>query len=231
MKPEFEAYWNPNLQTDQGAKLFFQPAERNKGPIFETLEKYIDTSQPGKLLEISSGSGQHVAYIAPKCPNITFQPTEYTERYCASIAEYIQDDQLTNVLQPLRLDVSQPVELWAEGILEPESYDYVLNVNLVHVSPWACSEGLFKGCSVVLKPGGLLFTYGPFAENGVISPESNIEFDRNIREQDPAWGLRDIERELKPLASSVGIDLINQHDLPANNRLLVWKKVGGPEFK
>ncbi|KAF6208792.1 hypothetical protein GE061_014532 [Apolygus lucorum] len=226
MKPEFEAYWNPDLRKDQGAKIVFQPAERNKGPIFETLQKYIDTSLPKELLEISSGSGQHVAYIASKCPNLTFQPTEFEERYCVSIAEYIRDAQLTNVLPPLRLDVSQPVELWADGSLGPKSFDYVLNINLVHVSPWSCSEGLFRGCSVILKPGGLLFTYGPFAENGVIFPESNAEFDRNIRQQDPSWGLRDIERELKPLASSVGLELIDQHHLPANNRLLVWKKVG-----
>ncbi|CAB0004924.1 unnamed protein product [Nesidiocoris tenuis] len=209
---------------DQCKKLVFQPAERNKQPILETLLKHIDPNSQGLFLEISSGSGQHVVHISEKFPNIRFQPTDVENIYIRSIKAHIEDGCLKNVLDPLRLDVSEPPESWGEGTMRAASFDYVLNVNLTHVSPWICTEGLFRGCHVYLKPKGLLFTYGPFAMNGIISPQSNVDFDKQLKIRDPTWGLRDIEVELKPLASRFDFELVQIHDLPANNKLLVWQK-------
>lgn len=85
-------------------------------------------------------------------------------------------------------------------------------------------SGLFKGASYILKPGGYLFMYGPFAVDGKITPESNVSFDRSLRSQNEEWGLRDLTRELEPLASGLGLTLVRSHDLPANNKFLAWMK-------
>uniref|UniRef100_A0A0A9Y822 UPF0585 protein C16orf13 n=1 Tax=Lygus hesperus TaxID=30085 RepID=A0A0A9Y822_LYGHE len=205
-------------------KLCHPAAERNKQPILEILKRYLKGSKPEKLLEISSGSGQHIAYIAPHFPNVTFQPTEFDERDFRSIQGYINDDRLQNVAQPQFLDVRTPCSTWLNGSMKPNSYDYVLNINMMHISEFLCTQGLFSGCSEILKPGGLLLTYGPYAVDGVITPESNVRFDQSLRSQDPSWGLRDISKELQPLALKYDIHLKQSHDLPANNKLLVWQK-------
>lgn len=207
------------------------PAERNKEPILQVLRQYVKPPNDGntmqKLLEISSGSGQHVAHIAPHFPFVEFQPTEYDRSMLESISLYIQKNDLKTVKPPLYLNAADPIESWADGKILPDSLDYVLNVNLVHVSPWACSIGLFSGCSTALKPGGILFTYGAYADNGVIEPQSNIDFDKEIRARNSEWGLRDITKELVPLAKQANIVLLHKYDLPANNKLLVWQKQSG----
>lgn len=86
------------------------------------------------------------------------------------------------------------------------------------------SAGLFEGASYALKLGGCLFMYGPFAVDGTITPESNVKFDQSLRQQNSEWGLRDITRQLTPLADTLGLILSNCHDMPANNKFLVWLK-------
>ncbi|XP_014239694.1 methyltransferase-like 26 isoform X2 [Cimex lectularius] len=209
---------------EQMVKHKHPAADRNKEPILDALKQYIDTSKEGSLLEVSSGSGQHAVHFAPHFPKIVFQPTEFESSSLNSIKVYRKDSSLKNIKEPHFLDVRTPVDTWINGTLKPNSLDYILNINLIHISEWACTEGLFKGSSYLLKPGGYLFTYGPYAVNGQITPESNVNFDKMLRERDPSWGLRDIEKELKPLAITNGLHLKNQHDLPANNKFLVWEK-------
>ncbi|BES92987.1 Chromosome 16 open reading frame 13 [Nesidiocoris tenuis] len=204
-------------------------AERNKQPILNALRQYLNltASSPEKLLEISSGSGQHVAHIAPNYPNITFQPTEVEKASLRSIQAYVDENGLGNVEPPQFLDVRSSSDQWLNGAIADGSYDYILNINMMHISDFSCTEGLFAGSGRILKPGGLLFTYGPYAVDGVITPESNVRFDLGLRQSNASWGLRDIQRQLVPLALKHGIDLKAVHDLPANNKLLVWKKQDG----
>lgn len=105
-----------------------------------------------------------------------------------------------------------------------KSFDFILNINMVHISEFACTEGLFANAGKLLKPKGKLFTYGPYAENGVLVPESNVNFDMGLRAQNPAWGVRDIV-DLEKVAQKNGIKLIEKYDMPANNKCLVWQKV------
>ena len=126
-------------------KLCNPAAERNKQPILEVLKLYMKSSEPGKLLEISSGSGQHVAHIAPNFPKITFQPTEFDERDFQSIRSYLNDEQLQNVEEPQFLDVRTPCETWLSGSAKPNSYDYVLNINMMHISEFQCTQGIDNG--------------------------------------------------------------------------------------
>ncbi|XP_073979960.1 methyltransferase-like 26 isoform X2 [Rhodnius prolixus] len=213
-----------HLQGQMSVKHCHPAAERNKEPILQTLKKYIDNSKDGQFLEISSGSGQHVAHIAPNFPRIIFQPSEIEDSSLKSIAVYAAECPTKNIKPPVLLDVKTPTSQWINGTLEKTSLDYILNINMIHISEWQCTEGLFRSSGELLKPSGLLFTYGPYAINGEIKPESNVEFDKSLRMRNPSWGLRDIVRQLEPLATTNNLLLIKTHDLPANNKLLVWQK-------
>ncbi|XP_067003713.1 methyltransferase-like 26 isoform X2 [Anabrus simplex] len=204
-------------------------AERNKDPILEVLKEHIKrpaTPEPhpgSRCLEISSGSGQHIVHFAAHFPWVTFQPSEYDMSSMDSIAAYVTESGLRNVNLPIYLNVCDPFQTWGDGIFGEASLNYVININMMHISPYSCTEGLFKNVGRVLKPGGILFTYGPYAFNGKISPESNVRFDVMLRTQDPEWGLRDVS-VLEKVATQNGLRLTKVVDMPANNKVLIWKK-------
>ena len=129
---------------------------------------------------------------------------------------------LMNVLPTIRIDVSEPVSQWQ--IPSSVKIDLMICINVIHISPWNCTEGLFKSSSL-LSPNGLLLTYGPYACDGVLTPESNVNFDWNLRQQNPEWGVRDL-RDLKILAQNNGLALMSTYEMPANNKVLVFKKLG-----
>ncbi|XP_062303833.1 methyltransferase-like 26 [Osmerus eperlanus] len=196
-------------------------AERNKEPILAVLRECVDTNRPLNALEISSGTGQHVTHFAQSLRNILWQPSEFDRQSIASIEAYRAHYNLDNVKPAIHLDASQPSEHWA-GI-QPESLDLVLNINMIHISPMACTEGLFKGTGAILKPQGVLLTYGPYAVNGRITPQSNIDFDCSLRQRCPDWGLRDVSL-LSSLAQKSGLFLEKVVDMPANNKCLLFRK-------
>nr|XP_014285670.1 methyltransferase-like 26 [Halyomorpha halys] len=213
-----------SLGSQVSTKHHHPAAERNKEPILQELKKHIDVNAKGYLLEISSGSGQHVTHFAPNFPNITFQPTEMEMSSLKSINEYVAEYPNSNIKNAQYVDIREPPNMWLGGSLKSGSVDYILNVNLIHVSEWACSQGLFKGAGELLKKEGYLFTYGPYAFNGSITPESNVNFNATLKARNPSWGLRDVHRELEPLAKENGIVLESKHELPANNHFIVWRK-------
>lgn len=203
--------------------------ERNKQPIVEVLQKHIDVNEKSNLLEISSGPGLHSSFFAGLLPNLTFQPSEFDKGMFNSIKAYRDSAKLNNVLDPIFIDISQDLSQWDSKFLNKSlnecqnSFDFMLNLNMMHISPFACSEGLFVNSSKLLKPGGLLFTYGPYAVDGVLEPESNISFDQSLKSRDPTWGIRDIA-DLKKLAALNSIQLVFTYNLPSNNKCLVWQK-------
>jgi len=159
-------------------------ADRNKGPILEVLRRVLPDT--GIALEVGSGTGQHIVHFARHFPGLVWQPSDYDQVAIASIESYRREARLGNVREPLLLEVRK--RLWGNGQL-----DAVLAINLVHLTSWSVCEGLFDGARRHLRPGGVLFVYGPFKQNGGFTNPGDAQLDGALRRRNPDWGLRDIE--------------------------------------
>lgn len=195
---------------------FSPAAERNKQPLRDRLVQLLP--ERGSALEIASGTGQHVAWFAAGLPHWTWQPSDAQPGALASIAAWVQQQGVTNVRPPLRLDVMAPRWLPADA-----RFDAIFCANMLHIAPWATCAALMRGSAKHLAPGGALVTYGPYLEDGVPTSDGNLAFDRSLRRQQAGWGLRrreDVEQE----AARAGLQLAARHPMPANNLLLVWRR-------
>jgi len=203
--------------------LRYPAAERNKEPILNILKQILSSDHKMRALEIGSGSGQHIAHFASHFANIEWQPSDVDERLFESIESYAKHNNLSNLLSPILLDVSSNVTQWP--VDKQTKFDLIICSNVIHISPWKCTLGLFEGTSALLKDGtGLLITYGPYAVDGILTPESNVNFDISLRSQNPEWGVRDI-RDLKQLAEKNKMIFVSMHCMPANNKVLIFRKL------
>jgi SAM-dependent methyltransferase len=203
---------------DQGhddARLHAPAAERNKGPILEVLRRTLP--QAGVVLEIASGTGQHVAYFAAALPHLVWQPSDLDARVHASIRAW--SEELTNVHPPIALDVRQAWPL--------AHADAVLCSNMIHISPWEAALALIDGAGRVLPPGGVLFLYGPYRRFGRHTAASNAAFDASLRATDAQWGVRDLEA-VEERAGAAGLHLEEIVEMPANNLSVVFRKQKTP---
>ena len=198
-------------------RLFSPSAARNRDPILDALQSILPPQ--GSMLEIASGTGEHVVHFARGLPGWRFQPTEFDEASRQSVRAWIAHEGLANIAAPVTLDASAGV--WPVESAGP--VDAVLSLNMIHIAPWAAAQGLFRDAHRVLKPGGLLLLYGPFQEDGVHNAPSNAAFDESLRARDPDWGVRDI-RDLQALANDNGLTLRERQAMPANNQILVFVK-------
>jgi SAM-dependent methyltransferase len=195
-------------------RWFAPAAERNQAPILEVLARELPPS--GLVLEIGSGTGQHVARFAKSVPKLTWQPSDPDVAFRRSIEQWIEFEHLANVNLPLALDVRlQPWPIAAA--------DAIVCINMVHVAPWAAALALFDGARRVLARDHLLFLYGPFRRAGQHTAPSNAKFDADLRAHDPEWGLRDIEA-LATVANDTGLILADTIAMPANNFSLIFRK-------
>jgi len=198
-------------------------AERNKTPILEVLKRFLTEDFEGRALEVSSGTGQHVTFFSKHFPRWTWQPTEFEPSLLSSISAYISAFETANVSPPFLLDASKSFGEQNQ-VLKPESFHFIICTNLIHIAPWNVAEGLFRGAGVVLKPHGLMLTYGPYAVDGILTPESNVRFDSTLRARDPEWGIRDVN-DVKAIASQNGLQLEEIVEMPANNKCLLFRKM------
>lgn len=190
---------------------------RNREPIADVLARELPAT--GTVLEIAAGTGEHAVFFAGRFPALEWQPTDPSTEALASIAAYREDYEGANLAAPQLLDAVAP-ESWPA-----RQAAAVLCINMVHISPWAATEGLFRGAArLVGSTGGPLIIYGPFIEQGVETAASNLDFDASLKARDRAWGLREAEA-LDALAARHDMARSARHALPANNIVLVYRAV------
>ena len=192
-------------------------SERNRQPILELLQRVLP--ERGSALEIASGTGQHLAFFAATMPQWTWQPSDMTAGAFDSIAAWCAQAGVANVRAPVLLDV-----LAAHWPVDDAAMDLVYCANMLHISPWATCAALMRGAARCLAPQGQLVTYGPYLEQGVATSQGNLDFDVDLRQRNPAWGIRALE-DVAREAEAAGLRLVQRHAMPANNLLLVWERV------
>jgi cyclopropane fatty-acyl-phospholipid synthase-like methyltransferase len=196
-------------------KPYVESCNRNRAPILEVLR--VELAGKSRLLEIGSGTGQHAVYLAPEFPGLVWQTSDVVEAH-ADIRAWLAEAGLANVLPPLTLDI-------CKGDWPSERYDAVFSSNTAHWMSWPEVECLFSGVGEVLQVGGVFCLYGPFNYHGEYTSASNASFDQWLKARDPSSGIRDFEA-VDELAREAGMTLRKDHEMPANNRTLVWSKHG-----
>lgn len=188
---------------------------RNRDPILAVLKTWLPPE--GLALEIAAGAGEHAVHNAAALPGLQWRPTDPSPEALASIAAWRAWAGLPNLLEPLRLDAADP-DGWPV-----DRADAIVNINMIHISPWAATLGLMTGAGRVLPPGGVLYLYGPYLEDGVETAPGNRAFDDSLKDRDPAWGLRRKE-DVAAAAEAHGLLLEARVAMPANNLSLVFRK-------
>lgn len=201
-----------------GARMFSPSAARNRDAIRDAFASHMPAA--GRFLEIGAGSGEHVVHLAASMPAARFTPSDPDAAARASIAGWIAESGLASIEAPIAIDLSSAD--WPTLI--SGRYDGVYACNVLHISPFAATAGLFSGAASLLGPGGRLFLYGPFARDGVHISESNAAFDRTLKDRNPDWGVRDLERDLAPLAAGAAFALCEIVSMPANNLSIIFEK-------
>jgi hypothetical protein len=203
----------PFVFENSGAAKRFAPAtERNRDDIVRVLKETLP--KRGLILEVASGTGEHVVHFAHAFPNLDWQPSDPDPAGLASIAAWRAEAQLANLRSPVMLDAS--ADDWS--VIQA---DAIICINMVHISPWAATEGLFKGAARLLSSGQALYLYGPYTRADIPTAESNLSFDASLRARDPHWGLRAVD-DVAEVASSYGFVLQRLIEMPANNLSLTF---------
>ena len=196
-------------------KPFSAACENNKGPILAVLRRYL--TAPATVLEIGSGTGQHSVHFGAALPQVTWQTSDLPANH-AGICAWLNEAGLPNVLPPLTLDVAS--SSWEIGPV-----DAVFSANTAHIMHWPVVVAMLAGVGRLLPADGLFMLYGPFNYDGRHTSESNARFDLSLRMNDPGMGIRDFEAVRDELARA-GLALEADHEMPANNRLLVFRRSG-----
>jgi hypothetical protein len=201
------------------ARRYAPATIRNRGAILEVLRHYLPNR--GLVLEIASGSGEHITHFAAEAgPLVTFQPSDPDAGARSSIDAWVKTLGVTNVRPAIALDAAETS--WPLG-----HADLVLSINMIHIAPWAATAGLMRGAARVLPAQGTLFLYGPFRKGGSHTAPSNEAFDCDLRNQEPAWGVRDLEAVVA-LAAAEGFSAPIIEEMPANNLSLIFRRLPSP---
>ena len=187
-------------------------ASRNRQPILDVLRTALPVR--GTVLELASGTGEHVAFFARAMPELLWQPSDPDERARRSIDAWVAEAETPNIRPAIMLDVRQ--DIWPI-----DHADAILCINMVHISPWEATVGLMRGAGRLLRSGGPLYLYGPYRREGRHTAPSNAAFDADLRARDPRWGVRDLEA-VAAQAEINGLALDRIVAMPANNLSLLF---------
>ncbi len=196
---------------------------RNHEPLWSVLARHL-TGRAGDVIEVGSGTGQHVVHFARQTPDLMWWPSDLNQRHLKSIEAWRRHSGLANIRSPLRIDLVEPD--WCPELKDgrgPQDVTAIFCANVIHIAPWRVAEGLFAGAGRYLQPGGELFLYGPFKREGKHTALSNAVFDTSLREGNPEWGVRDLA-DVETLARSAGMVLTEVAEMPANNLTLVFAR-------
>lgn len=191
---------------------FSQACENNKAPILERLREIFDA--PGKVLEVGTGTGQHAVHFAGTMPHLQWQPTDHPEAVDICRPR-LEQAALPNILPVTGLDAG--AAHW-----RVEFFTWAFSANTAHIMAWHEVERMFRNIGERLPEDGAFCLYGPFNSQGRFSSESNRQFDQHLRARSSHMGIRDLE-DLCALAEAAGLTLAENHAMPANNRLLVFR--------
>ena len=200
-------------------RLNFPATLRNRSYIASVLSNYIPDN--GVLLEIASGSGEHGVFFQRYFPSITWQTSDPELAHRKSIISWIAHEGLSSKMpEPLNIDVEQrpwPITNQLRTLIEG-----IVCINMIHISPWSCTNALFEESKKYLHQNHFLMLYGPFFRNDKPTCESNLNFDRSLKSQNPLWGLRHLER-VSEIALKNEFEQIKIIEMPANNLSVIYR--------
>jgi hypothetical protein len=185
---------------------------RNTSSIVEVLA--LELPESGTVLEVASGSGEHAIAFAREFPDLIWQPSDPDSDALASITAWSEEEALANIQSPIEIDAAAT---W------PELHcDAIFCCNMVHISPWEATEGLFRNAGERLGRSAPLILYGPYVEDDVPTAPSNMQFDQSLRARNPTWGIRNVAA-LDELALRFGLARTKRYAMPANNLMLIYR--------
>lgn len=193
---------------------YAESCEQNQQVILKVLQQVF--TEPGRVLEIGSGTGQHAVFFTKHLSHLSWQPSDMASQL-EGIRLWMEDADHDRIQPPLELDLSNSRWLLAQG------FDYVFTANTTHIVSWPLVQSMFRGVAESLESGGRFAQYGPFNYAGQYTSESNARFDSWLKDRDANSGIRNFE-DLQTLAQSHGLELQEDFAMPANNRILVWQK-------
>ncbi|MDJ0846463.1 DUF938 domain-containing protein [Crocosphaera sp.] len=199
-------------------KQYAPATQRNREPILEVLLRVLPSS--GNILELASGTGEHSLFFAPAFSPRLWIPSDPNPIARDSIEAWRQESLIDNIQSPLNINVED--DRW---VIETEKLNIttIININMIHISPWNACLGLMEGAKRILPSGGILYLYGPYKQEGKHTAPSNKSFDQSLRSQNPEWGVRNLEDVVK-VAEDKGFILQEKIEMPANNLSVIFKK-------
>ncbi len=214
------------------ARRYAPATDRNREPILAVLQLVLPPT--GTVLEVSSGTGEHAVFFAPRLAPRQWLPSDLDPGARDSIAAWREAAPAENLHAPIALDAAAPLwpvesenfrDLLSELDLQQHPITALVNINMIHISPWTACLGLLAAAGRILPPGGILYLYGPYQQNGQHTAPSNAAFDASLQAQNPEWGVRDLDMVVAT-AKIHGLALVETIAMPANNLSVVFRAIG-----
>jgi hypothetical protein len=218
------------MRDSLNARQYAPATQRNREPILKVLLQVLPAT--GTVLEISSGTGEHAIFFAPRLQPRNWIPADPNPIARASITAWQQHTSVDNLYPPITLDArdsrwpveQDPLPTELQGLdLQVDPIVAIVNINMIHIAPWSACLGLMAGAQRVLPPEGILYLYGPFKQGGKHTAFTNAEFDAGLQAQNPDWGVRDLD-EVVAAAQARNLQLLEIIAMPANNLSVVFKR-------
>lgn len=201
------------------ARQYAAATERNREPILGILSEVLPSGS--NILEVASGTGEHAVYFASKLESCRWTPSDTNPMSLESIIAWRNSSPVENLDFPLAIDVSQ--NNWQQQVMDRD-INAIVNINMIHISPWQACLGLMEGAGEILPSKGILYLYGPYKRNGKHTAPSNASFDRSLRDRNALWGVRDLEAVVTAAAES-NLRLEQVIEMPANNLSVILRRL------